>query len=556
MKKILYSITIMICSLALFLGGCQQVEDLTPSISREGINNITASFPGDESSENSFTSEIDYQNSLITIVFPYNYPRTSQNVLTMDKLTKVRVEANLDDNVTVTPSLLYLDLTKENYITVTDQSKNKKEYKIIAEIRKSSEAKITDFNINALGISGIIDAENNSISLISIEDIGEALANVSISHGATIEPDPRTVSLNYDEEVKVTVTAQNGVDKTVYTIRKDVPNKIDFGMRSGSGKILWTKKIQTDLGISALHLTTSLAVTNDYVVLNTRNEPAVYLNRKTGEVEGTITTMGSILGNLNNFFATADDGNNILISNLAPNAGTYKIWRLNGVNGSPELYIDWSQSGAIAIGRKLSIKGSLDGDAIITAAIFGADRSFARWQVVGGVLQSQIPEIVAISGIESEWWNNADVVASDPSNINADYFVSCYAAPRKLVWVDGKTNTVKALGNEISSNWIQNATDYVVFNGNPYAANISINSFTWGSDDKVYLHDASSVNTFSSPIWDVPHGIYGGKDNGGQNANGTGDVILKVSNDGYYMYLYFMFTNGIVACVQFDCIDM
>ena len=182
--------------------------------------------------------------------------------------------------------------------------------------------------------------------------------------------------------------------------------------------------------------------------------------------------------------------------------------------------------------------------------------SFARWQVIDGVLQSQTPQIVAISGIEGAWNNNADVVATNPFNPNSDYFVSYYAAPRKFAWVDGSTNSVKALGNEISSNWIQNAADYTVFNDNPYAANMSINSFTWGSDDKVYLHDASSVNTFTTPIWDVPHGIYGGKDNGGTNANATGDVILKVSDDGYYMYLYFMFTNGTVTCVQFDCIDM
>lgn len=556
MKKIILSITTITITALMFLNGCQQVEDLTPSISREGINSITASFYGDGSSENSFSSEIDYLNDIITIVFPYNYPRTSNNVLTMQDLTKVRVEANLDDNVTISPSLLYLDLSKENFITVTDQTKNKKDYKIVAEIRKSKEAKITNFSIPSLGINGIIDEDNKTISLISIEDIGEAIADVSISHGATINPDPRSVALNYDEEVKITVTAQNGVDKTIYTVSKDVPQKVDFGMRAGSGKILWSKKIQSDLGISALHLTTSLAVTKEYVVVNTRNEPGLMLNRRTGDIVGSMPNMGSITGGLTNFFATADDGNNILISNLAPNAGTYKVWKINGVNGTPELYIDWSTSGATAIGRKLSIKGDLDGDAIITAALMGADMSFARWRVIGGTLQSQTPEIVAISGIGAAWSNNADIVASNPSDPTGDYFVSYYAAPRKFVWVDGKTNTVKALGNEISSNWIQNAADYTVFNNNPYAANISINSFTWGSDDKVYLHDASSVNTFTTPIWDVPHGIYGGKDNGGTNSNGTGDVILKVSDDGYYMYIFFMFTNGTVVCAQFDCIDM
>src|SRR5690606_35617733 len=144
-----------------------------------------------------------------------------------------------------------------------------------------------------------------------------------------------------------------------------------------------------------------------------------------------------------------------------------------------EVYIDWTNSPASGIGRKLSNKGNLDGDAIITAALMGDARSFARWQVKDGVLLSQTPTIVAINGINGAWWNNADVVATDPSDPTGDYFVSCYAGPYKFAWVDGKTNTVKATGPEISSNWIQNATDYVVFNNTPYAANISINSFTW-----------------------------------------------------------------------------
>lgn len=543
----------ILCTTMLVLAGCQQVEDLTPSVSRQGINSITASFYGDASSENRFTSEIDYENKIITIVFPYNYPRTSDQVLTMDALNHVRLEANIDDNVTISPSLLYLDLTKENFITVTDQTKTKKEYKILAEIRKSAEAKITDFSLNASGISGIIDEQNKTIALISIEPIGEVMAEVSISHGASISPDPRTTRLNYDQEITLTVTAQNGVDKAIYKVNKAVPNKVGLGMRNGSAKILWSKKIQSDLGISTLHLTNSLAVTKDYVVVNTRNEAGIYLDRKTGAKVGTMPNMGSIVGGLTNFFATADDGDNILMSNLAPNAGTFKVWRIRGVNGTPELYIDWTASPSV--GRKLSVKGSLEGDAIITAALMGDAKSFARWQVKGGVLLSQTPEIVAINGIDGAWWNNADVVATDPSDPTADYFVSYYTLPRKFAWVNGKTNTVKAMGPEISGNWIQNAADYTVFNGNPYAVNMSINSFTWGSDDKVYLHDANAATTFTEPIWTTPIGTYGGKDNGGTNTNGTGDAILKVSADGYYMYLYFIFTNGCVVCVQYDCID-
>jgi len=544
---------IAIASVLFGLNSCQDVEDLTPSVSHKGINSITASFIDDESSENAFTSEIDTVNGIITVVFPYNYPTTSENVLTMSDLTNMRVSANLDDNVSISPSLLYMDFTKEKFITVTDQSKNKKRYQIVGEIRKSAECLISNFELTSLGLSGVLDEANKTISLISVDPIGSALAKVTVSHGATMQPNPTTTALNYDNNVQITVTAQNGTSSAVYTVKKAVPSKTDFGLRAGSAKVLWSKKLNTDLGITTLHITGGMAVTKDYVVLNTRGMNSIYLNRKTGEKVGEID-LGANKGNLINFYNTCDDDNNILVCNLSPNAGAFKVWRIKGVNGAMESYIEWN--GGLAIGRKLSVRGSLDGNAIISAPILAAGNQFARWQVIGGILQSQTPTIVTISGIGGSWNTNCDIVYTDPTNLNSDYFAAYYASPYQFTWVNGATNAVKSTGATISSNWVQNATDYNVFNKCPYAVSNSVNSFTWGSDDKVYLYDVSTSTGLSSTIWDAPIGTYGGKDNGGANTNATGDVALKVSDNGYYMYLYFMFTNGCVVCVQYDCISM
>jgi len=542
-----------IFTLLLGWNSCQQVEDLTPSISREGINSLTASFLNDESSENSFTSEIDYANGVITIVFPYNYPRTSDNVLTMDKLKHIRVQANLDDNVTISPALLYMDLTQENYITVTDQTKKQKQYKVIGEIRKSNETKITSFELQTLGIAGVIDDNSKIISLISADVIGDAIATVNVAHGANMNPDPTKTALNYDSDVKITVTAQDGKTTSVYTVKKAAPSKTEFGMRAGSAKILWVKKLNSELGISTLNLTGGIAATKDYLVINTRGINSIYLDRKNGEIAGTLN-LGDKLGSLVNFYNTCDDNDNILLCNLSPNNGSFKVWKIKGVNGTPEAFIEWN--GGVAIGRKLSVKGSIDGDAIITGAILGAGNKFARWQVKGGVLLSQTPEIITISGIGGAWNNNCDIVSTSATDLSADYFAAYYAAPYQFAWVNGTSNSIKATSPVLSSNWISNAADYIVFNKCPYAVQNSINSFTWGSDDTVYLYDVSSTSTMGASVWKADIGKYGGKENGGQNANGTGDVALKVSDNGYYMYLYFMFTNGCVVCVQYDCISM
>ncbi len=543
----------VLASMLFVWSGCQEPEDLTPSVSREGVNSITASFVNDESSDNSFSSEIDKDNGIITIVFPYNYPLKSDNVLTLADLTHMRVMANLDDNVIIDPPLLYMDFTKDNYITITDQAKNQKQYQVVAEIRKSAASVITGFELAGLGISGVINEESKTISLISIEPIEDALANVSVSHGATLSPDPSVVALDYNMGVEITVTAQDGVSKSVYTVIKAVPQKTDFGMRAGSAKILWAKKLNSELGIVPLNITGGIAATQKYLVINTRGETSIYLDRATGEIVGRLN-MESIVGNLTNFYTTADEDDNIFVCNLAPNDGSFKIWKISSVTAAPELFIEWA--GGQNLGRKISVKGSVNKDAIITAPILAAGNQFLRWQVKNGTLVSATPQTITISGIGSSWNYNCDVVYTDPSNLNSDYFAAYYGSPYKMAWVDGNTNAVKAWGPAISPNWIPNAVDYTVFNDAPYVVHNTVNSFTWGSDDKILLYDASSTSTITSPIWETPIGTYGGKDNAGQNGNGTGDVAFKVSTDGYYMYLYFMFTNGQVVCVQYDCIKM
>lgn len=541
----------MAAVLILGMVACQSPEDLTPSTSRKGINSITASFPNDDSDENIFNSEIDYESKTITIVIPYNYPLTSNNVITTSHLSKMRVRANLDDNVYITPALLYLDLTKDNYVTVTNQSKKNDKYKIVTEIRKSNKCAITKYNLPSAGLSGVINESEKIISIISVEDIGSVLADISISHGATISPNPSKEKIDYDKVTTVTVIAQNGKDKTVYTIKKAIPKKIELGIRPNSRKLLWAKKL-VDIGLPDKHMTTGIAAIDDYVVLNTRAKNSVYLNSKTGEVAGNID-ISSISGSLTNFYATADKGNNILISNLTPNAGAdFKIWKIKGVTGSPESFISFTTK--LRLGRKISVTGNVDENAIITAPIYAAGGKFARWQVIDGNLVSQTPTFVVAKGVNN-WKNNADIVYARENDLNSDYFVAYYGAPYKFAWYDGFTNEVKTSGKSISSNWIVNATDYIVFNNAPYALHNSVNSFTWGKDDNIYFYDLND-SSLTNRIEVCDPGIYGAKALGERNANGTGDVAFKISKNGYYLYVYFMFTNGYVVCVQYDCIDM
>ena len=561
--------SILITILLIGFNSCQSPEEPIGIGERKGINSISATLPYENSTDNNFPGEIDYEKQIITIVFPYNYPKLSDNILPYECLKKVKLSAKIDNNIIITPALLYFDLTQENYITIKDNASGiTKDFKLVAEIRKNNQCTIDRFLIPSKELSGVIDEKNFEISIISVADIGKELAEVTLSHGATCEPDINKVALNYDEIQTIKVIAQNGVDYNTYKIKRNIPNKVPNGIRPKSGKILWAKKL-SEIGITTKNKVTSLAVLDNYVVINERgNSDAIYLNNVTGEVIGKMNLGNASAGDFSNYYMTSDRSNNILICNYTPSGGNNLIvWRVNGLNGVPEKYIEYeaAKTNKERYGWAISIQGDLDKDALITTPVFYQDSKiqFARWQVIGGVLQSQMPEFVVMKSLTAgNWFKQADIVYSDASNVNSDYFLATYTKcednKRYFYWYNGLDNTIKDK-KEIAStiNGPVTAVDYIQFNNSPYVAHSIVNAFTYGvtGSDIFYMYDLS-IGSLGSPIELCETKLYGGIANGAQNVEAASDVVLRASKDGYYLYAYFMFANGYVVCKQFDCIDM
>ena len=133
-----FLISILLTGLCL-MTGCQQPDDLIPPVSRLGLNSITAKF-ADGTGE--FTGNTPETGNEIVITIPHYFPESSDNQVTQEQLKKMRVKANLDDNVTIDPPLLYMDFTQDNVITVINQKKEKKQYTVRVEIRKSNACSI------------------------------------------------------------------------------------------------------------------------------------------------------------------------------------------------------------------------------------------------------------------------------------------------------------------------------------------------------------------------------------------------------------------------------
>ncbi len=573
MKNRIYTILVSLFAALAFVG-CQTPDEFTAQRGEtNALTSFTAKFVNDESDENEFKAEIDYVNHIINVVFPYNYPRTSDHVLTVDVLTKMRVSAVVENNVVIEPALLYMDLTKENEITVIDNlEKTSTVYTVKAEIRKSAECLITSFAIPAMDVSGVITG--TKVSLVSIDDIGTQVAAVDISHGATMQPDPRTTALNWEEPQTITVIAQNGVDKTEYQVVKSVPDKLPMGrgIRPGSGVLLWVKKLAEVEGINAPLNVTSIAATGKYLVIYEKgNSKAVVLNGTKGTNEGTMDV--SMMPSAQATITSDDKGNLLLASRFHNGSGVTEDLHFYKASGVNETFTHWFTTPAASLslyraGRHTSVNGDINGDAIISTPQLEANVKGVYWEVKDG----KIGTPVKFDTKRYCNWQKAGDIIFERDTLPSNYFIAAHANEASGLgrysyyqnWTDhsvidkgpadwdDKSTTVVEGGNTV-----MDAGDFMSFNGADYFVYNIVNPFNnvIGTSDVVRLYDFTS-HTFGDPITTIPSGTYGAPKAGAVNSDQYGDVVLHASDNGYYMYVYFMFAGGYVGCVQYDCLDI
>ncbi|MBQ3254130.1 MAG: DUF5018 domain-containing protein [Rikenellaceae bacterium] len=569
-KSIFWTLLAVVLSFA----ACQEPEVLLPAEANKGINNLTVypTWDGYHTADASgFTSKIDYEKRVITIQVPYTLPVESDNVQKLEDYKKVWVQFNLDDNATLEPKLTTIDLTQTYKVTLTDQKKEQSEWTIKAALAKSSACDIESFAIPSLGLTAVIDKSSATASLIYFEQLQNVFAEVVVSPHAKIVPDPATTAFwcSPDEPKKFTVIAQDGVTSREWTLQQTEPARVEEGIRLESGKMLWTTKLSA-AGVAKLDMTTGIAVTDDYVILNTRGEDPIVLDAKKGTTVGTMS-LGSIKGATSSYYMTSDHKGHIVINNRVPDdGGVFRVWRMRDINSTPELFIEYATTDVY--GDHISVWGDVYGDATVQAAYCGwtstGSTSTLTWTVKDGQTVSMQPYWCQISGVGG--WTNGDAIRLG-TDATAD-FLACGYSMNKLTWVDGATNAaLNYVQGTLTGNEGMKAVDAVPFNGINYVAATMETFFTWGVAGGMWVMEAKYPQTFSGSLeldasldpdcvvygldrGEGGYGIYGGRANDGTNGNAIQDVKLHVTKDGYFMYAYFMFCNGYVGCIQFDCI--
>jgi len=493
----------------------------------------------------------------ITIDIPWYYPDGSYNETSLDSLF---ISATLPNSAYMSPALGLTDLTSPVDFTITAQNGEKQNYTVTAQRKKSSKALIESFKLNETSINCFVVGNKIIIPYTEL-DITSQTATVKLSYYASVSPDP-AVARDYSSPVDFTVTADDGTTN-VYTVQIGSAIKLEKGF--SSCKLLWTKS-SGDLGFED-YLQISIAVSGDYFILPSSNEWAggssvKYYNRSTGTYAGDLNVTGA-----NGIYSVASDTNGVIvgINNLYAGENVC-LFKWDNVTSAPVLLAqstDWTSVESGFYGRKLSVFGDLNGDAVIMSSTDGPNEwapgpnRILKWTVKDGVIVSQNPE----SYVYPTSWNWVAKAVPTGTQATDNYFVTSNG-PVFLDYVNGTTNTRIS---SFSTSYLEAprsgmpALTYFEFNNAKFAAITDVSEYS-GAMHIFDITEPAMIPTGSSSSNYSKFHVYDGSSeyiaSPSPNWNVTAEIAAgPVSSDGFTMTLYFLVTNGGVAAYELSCLD-
>ena len=549
----------MMLALALAFTGCAEEENVAPTANREGITSLSAYFTSgtyqDKLAAQLSTTSSETTDSVIPI--PYYYPEESDYVPSED-MKNMKVTAKLENNCFLSPGLGVLDLTKKNEFTYTNPYGEQKKITISGQLTHLNKCAIKSFMAEPGDLTGVIDEESKTISLVTAADLSEMTADVVLDPHATISPDP-SVPHNFNDGFEFTVTADNGVDKSTYKVMKQIPPKIDNGYRAGSEKELFVNDMTT-LGVkdpNAIHPT--LACVGNFVVLNLGDGSAPqYFRKATGSKVGTIA-----LGEAKATGAiTSDNAGNMLICNYADNGQTLNIYKTNDVTKAPTKLISYTNGLGVGIGARLHVQGDLNSNAVITATPYSCNNAI-RWIVKDGRVGN--PENILMS--VAAWGAQDDaakVVGVDAEGKNGSIVDYYQGGACQMYYLSDWKTSANLVQNNSGNAWGYNtaAIDVRPFNKARYLALFEMGYWPdWGLTGHIYLYDASNPasvtgTTDGSSMLKYAYTIPDNFGSVGYASDGRfADVLVTTSEDGYFLYIFYASNTHLsFGGIQVDCI--
>ena len=543
-----FNILILSIAVMAMFASCKEVDPLAGTeLGEMGIQSVTAAFTGEvyENDVNAKFSALPDADGNIVVEVPYFYPEESDYEVPEELLTNMRVSASLYTGTYIEPGVGVMDMTQTYHITAYDAADRTKEYTLTAKITKLKGCEITSFNVTSGGAlyQGIINPGQKTISLMCpLDELTGCTVDYVSSPHSTVSGNLETIRPGD----KITVTAHNEVDKNEYTIAFAVPEKIGYGARVGSAKNVWTKYF-ANLGVtlSSADAPMRLAANGDVLYVLAGGTNIYSLNRKTGEYLGTLAIPDGYTAH----YIVSDEAGNILFAANSTSGTDFKVYAMESIDATPVELISYSNASYANLGN-IRVTGNIDEKAVVVANTDGIVSGLA-WQINSGVADS--PKILNTTWELSNIANGCMVAAT--SDIATGVFAFGYWGVYNLYYSKDLTSFTDAVVmTETGSNENNNCLSTVTFNGAQYiAAGIGAH-FSWGYVPQFHVYDSTNPNMLSqffvAPWSELDDGGFKGV------TGATSDVLIVVSEDGYYMDVYFVDANyDLITCYEFDCIQ-
>lgn len=561
--KTRYILTFL-AALALF-SACHKPEFIETTADRQGLTSLTAIFsfgPYTDQEMAKLTVTDDTQDRFV-IPIPYFFPPTSEDE-TLVYMTRVRVQAELQPNYTLSPPLTLLDLTEENWFTYTDPHGNSREICITGERVKSAECVLMSFVLDEPAVAGVIDQAARTVILPTKEDVSAATARVQLSPHAAIFPNP-AIPRDYSQPFTYTVTAHDGTEAE-YTVMVGDPEKIDSGINPASVEKLFNFDPVSRLGLpdfTAACPVSIAAIGGQLVICPGDGSTPITVNGLDGTKTGTLVLGSAVPGSIAN-----DAAEHLLITNVARGGDEREVvnlYRTSSVKDTPTLLYSFENPVDCPIGHKMKVMGDIDHDAVIIYTVEGIDGITSASQIVtltvrdGEVASLEVTDF-APTGLA---WGSAPVNVATVVPASADpakdgWFLNYYEGGTQeidcLHWISPSLadTPLGSYGGDLAWGNNANCLDTKTFNKVNYLAMFVVSHFpAWGIGPKLYLYD---VDTPSSPGLLFANETIGWYQQGSY-AVAAGDVTIAPSADGFKVYVYYYDHNSqVVGGYVADCI--
>lgn len=450
-----------------------------------------------------------------------------------------------------------------------DDSDGKNELRPYCDIEK--------FSVAVPNVEAKIDRDKAVVELYVAPDLLDLLSDVTptgeLSIGATVVPS-FSVKQDFTKEVTYLVTAEDGKTQKTWTVKPVVSKYVAQGI--GSVDLLWAKDV-TKLGITFNEPT--IAVFEDKVVVS---RPGKILDGKTGNDTGMFLNVEGVGQDGNALsqapFIVANDSKGHL---LGATLGQFvrkdgeanfpwQVFRWTALDAKPELVLEHSQTMTELFGRKMTIVGDIDGNAILTSLnvdtnnigsstgnpIYPSQAPAAHycWKITNGVL-TQKAELVAVpAGYRSgnqyqQLWPASELAVkpfyfNDPGASNATPVtrLGYVGLDDQIVYFKGGVNPGDIMGG---GDQMFKETGYgrqvlhsqpFTFNGVNYLAVCAFYSTEIGvneaTENKIYLYtQLLEVSGKDYKVAYVGKDIFNGKVSD-LNKNGTGGIAVSVVTEG------------------------